>query len=86
MNGVIEEGYKESQNRIMLVLREEPDNKEENNSTEGSNTEVEDDFAEGNKKSPSTGDASKISGSIMLWLCSCYVMLTIKCKRNHARK
>lgn len=86
LNGVIGEDYKESQNRIMLVLREEPDNKEENNSTEGSNAEVEDDFAEENKKSPSTGDASKIAGSIMLWLCSCYVMLTIKCQRNHARK
>lgn len=86
LNGVIGEDYKESQNRIMLVLREEPDNKEENNSTEGSNTEVEDDFAEENKKSPSTGDASKIAGSIMSWLCSCYVMLTIKCQRNHARK
>lgn len=86
LNGVIEEGYKESQNRIMLVLREEYDSEKENDFTEGSDTEVEDDFAEGNKKSPSTGDASKIAGSIMLWLCSCYVMLTIKCKRNHARK
>lgn len=86
LNGVIEEDYKESQNRVMLVLREEYDSEKENDFTEGSDAEVEDDFAEENKKSPSTGDASKIAGSIMLWLCSCYVMLTIKCQRNHARK
>ena len=86
LNGVIGEDYKESQNRIMLVLREEPDNKEENNSTEGSNTEVEDDFTEGNKKSPQTGDASKIASPVILWLCSCYLLLSIKCQRNRVRK
>lgn len=86
LNGVIGEDYEESQKRIMLVLREESDSEKENDSTEDSDTEVEDDVTEGNKKSPQTGDASKIASSVILWMCSCYVLLSIKCQRNRARK